>query len=275
MLTGRQPFQGDNPVAVAYQHVHETPVPPSSLEPSVPAALESVVLRAMEKDPQARFPSAADVVTALGEGTAPLQVIGATQPMPTLPTTPPPVIAPATSSTAELTRRADRPPPRRRMVPLLIVVVVLALLGGLAFALFRGDPSSRRNTAARSPSASVSPSRSSPSSSPSPSPTPSQPPADPVRDAVVALQTLVTEGLNDGTISQHAADEIQKKLEEALEKYAEGDTERAIEELEHLRDDLDKMVDHDEIANSEAQHLDRAIRDIEEQMFLASPPEDD
>ncbi len=161
------------------------------------------------------------------------------------------------------------------MVPLLIVVVVLALLGGLAFALFGGDPPSGRNTAARSPSASVSPSRSSPSSSPSPSPTPSQPPADPVQDAVVALQTLVTEGLNDGTISEHAADEIEKKLEEALEKYAEGDTEKAIEELEHLRDDVDKMVDHDEIANSEAQHLDRAIRDIEEQMFLASPPEDD
>jgi molecular chaperone GrpE (heat shock protein) len=158
---------------------------------------------------------------------------------------------------------------------LLIVVVVLALLGGLAFALFGGDPPSGRNTAARSPSASVSPSRASPSLSPSPSPTSSQPPADPVQAAVVALQSLVTEGLNDGTISEHAADEIQKKLQEALEKYAEGDTEKAIEELEHLRDDLDRMVDHDEIAHPEEQGLDKAIEDVEEQMFLASPPEDD
>ena len=56
MLTGRQPFEGDNPVAVAYQHVHDAPVPPSSLEPSVPPALESVVLRAMEKDPAGEVP---------------------------------------------------------------------------------------------------------------------------------------------------------------------------------------------------------------------------
>jgi len=159
------------------------------------------------------------------------------------------------------------------MVPLLIVVVVLALLGGLAFALFTSDPSSGGNGAARSPSASVSPSRSSPS--PSPSPTPSQLPADPVQAAVSALQTLVADGLDDGTISEHAADEIQKKLEDALEKYAEGDTGKAIEELEHLRDDLDRMVDHDEVAHSEVQRLDKAIEDIEQQMFLASPPEDD
>ena len=92
---------------------------------------------------------------------------------------------------------------------------------------------------------------------------------------MAALQSLVTEGLQDGTISEHAADEIQKKLEDALEKYAEGDTEKAIEELEHLRDDLDHMVDHDEIAHSQVQRLDKAIEDIEEQMFLASPPEDD
>ena len=76
MLTGRQPFQGDNPVAVAYQHVHEAPVPPSSLEPSVPPALESVVLRAMEKDPQARFASAAEMVSALEDGTAPIPTLG-------------------------------------------------------------------------------------------------------------------------------------------------------------------------------------------------------
>jgi len=281
MLTGRQPFLADNPVAVAYQHVHEAPVPPSSLEPSVPGALESIVLRAMEKDPQARFQDAAEMVAALEDGTAPIptlgsgggQVTGATQPMPGLPTTPAPVVASATPSTAVLTRRSDRPSPRRRMVPLLIVVVVLALLGGLAFALFTSDPSSGGNGAARSPSASVSPSRSSPS--PSPSPTPSQLPADPVQAAVSALQTLVADGLDDGTISEHAADEIQKKLEDALEKYAEGDTGKAIEELEHLRDDLDRMVDHDEVAHSEVQRLDKAIEDIEQQMFLASPPEDD
>ena len=271
MLTGRQPFEADNPIAVAYQHVHDAPVPPASLEPSVSPALESVVLRAMEKDPQARFPSAADMVSALDDGTVQLPAIGATSPMPLLPTTPAPVAGSTTTPTATLPRRTDRPPSRRRIVPLLIIVVVLALLGGLAFALFGGDRPPGLATAARSPSTSASPSAS-PSS---PSPTPTQPPADPVQEAVVALQSLVAEGLQDGTISEHAADEIRKKLDDALEKYSEGDTEKAIEELEHLRDDLDKMVDRDEIAHSQEQRLDRAIEDLEEQMFLASPPEDD
>jgi serine/threonine protein kinase len=268
MLAGRQPFEADNPIAVAYQHVHDAPVPPSSLEPSVPPALESVVLRAMEKDPEARFPTAADMVRALDDGTAPLPAIGVTGRMRPLPS------APTTTPTATLTRRIDRPPPRRRMVPLLIAVVVLALLGGLAFALFGGDPPSGRNTAVESPSSSPSTSpSSSPSSSPSPSPT--QPPADPVQDAVVALQSLVTEGLQDGTISEHAAEDIQKKVDDALEKYSAGDTEKAIEELEHLRDDVEEMVDHDEIANPVRQHLDKAIEDLEQQMFLAAHPEDD
>ena len=160
------------------------------------------------------------------------------------------------------------------MVPLLIAVVALALLGGLAFALFGGDPPPGRATTARSPSASASPPPS-PSPSFSPTPTPTQPPADPVQDAVAALQSIVTEGLQNGTISQHAADDIQKKLDDALEKYSEGDTEKAVEELEHLRDDLDHMVDHDEIAHSQVRRLDKAIEDVEEQMLLASPPEDD
>jgi hypothetical protein len=95
-----------------------------------------------------------------------------------------------------------------------------------------------------------------------------------VQDAVTALQSLIAAGVENGTISEHAADEIQKGLDGALEKYAHGDTQKAIDELEHLRDDLDHMVDHEEIENPEAQHLDRAIRDLEEQMFLASPPED-
>lgn len=65
MLAGRQPFRGDTPVAVAYQHVSEPPVPPSEAEPSVPRAYDAVVLRALAKDPFARFPDAATFGQAL------------------------------------------------------------------------------------------------------------------------------------------------------------------------------------------------------------------
>jgi len=59
LLAGRPPFRGDTPVAVAYQHVSEAPVPPSELVGSVPRSLDAVVLRALAKDPFQRFADAA------------------------------------------------------------------------------------------------------------------------------------------------------------------------------------------------------------------------
>ncbi|WP_424936803.1 MULTISPECIES: Stk1 family PASTA domain-containing Ser/Thr kinase [Bacteria] len=72
MLTGRQPFRGDSPVAVAYQHVSEAPVPPSetgviAADSEDVRAIEPVVLRAMAKDPFQRFPDAASFRAALTE----------------------------------------------------------------------------------------------------------------------------------------------------------------------------------------------------------------
>ncbi|MFT4260069.1 Stk1 family PASTA domain-containing Ser/Thr kinase [Microbacterium sp.] len=65
LLTGRQPFRGDSPVAVAYQHVSETPLAPSEVNEDSPAALDPVVLRALAKDPYQRFPDAASFRSAL------------------------------------------------------------------------------------------------------------------------------------------------------------------------------------------------------------------
>ena len=63
MLTGRPPFHGDTPVAVAYQHVSETPVNPSSINPKVSPALDAVVQRALTKDRFARYQSAVEFRT--------------------------------------------------------------------------------------------------------------------------------------------------------------------------------------------------------------------
>jgi serine/threonine protein kinase/beta-lactam-binding protein with PASTA domain len=60
LLTGRAPFRGDNPVAVAYQHVNSEAVPPSSLNPKVSPALDAVVLRALAKDRFERYQSAGE-----------------------------------------------------------------------------------------------------------------------------------------------------------------------------------------------------------------------
>ncbi|MCU1637168.1 MAG: serine/threonine protein kinase [Cryobacterium sp.] len=75
MLTGRPPFRGDSAVAVAYQHVSEVPATPSSLNPRISPAIDTVVLHALAKDRFARYQSAAefrtDVETA-GAGHIPL-----------------------------------------------------------------------------------------------------------------------------------------------------------------------------------------------------------
>jgi len=68
LLTGRPPFRGDTPVAVAYQHVSEAPVPPSELVENLPRGLDAVVLRALAKDPFQRYQDAASFREALGTG---------------------------------------------------------------------------------------------------------------------------------------------------------------------------------------------------------------
>jgi serine/threonine-protein kinase len=59
LLTGRPPFVGDSPVAVAYQHVRENPQPPSALDPSLPGAIDAIVLTSLAKRVSDRYQSAA------------------------------------------------------------------------------------------------------------------------------------------------------------------------------------------------------------------------
>ncbi|TQC50352.1 Stk1 family PASTA domain-containing Ser/Thr kinase [Rhodococcus sp. WS4] len=61
ILTGEPPFKGDSPVAVAYQHVREDPQTPSAVNPDIPRELDSVILKAMSKNPANRYQTAADM----------------------------------------------------------------------------------------------------------------------------------------------------------------------------------------------------------------------
>jgi serine/threonine-protein kinase len=58
LLTGRPPFMGDSPVAIAYQHVGELPQPPSVWNDSVGGDLDAVTLHSLEKDREARYQDA-------------------------------------------------------------------------------------------------------------------------------------------------------------------------------------------------------------------------
>ncbi|MBX7433765.1 Stk1 family PASTA domain-containing Ser/Thr kinase [Mycobacterium sp. Y57] len=61
VLTGQPPFVGDSPVAVAYQHVREDPVPPSQRNPDISPDLDAVVLKALAKNPDNRYQTAAEM----------------------------------------------------------------------------------------------------------------------------------------------------------------------------------------------------------------------
>lgn len=61
LLTGVTPFNGDSPVAIAYQHVNEPPKPPSTLDNSIPSSLDSITLGALAKSPSNRYQTAAEM----------------------------------------------------------------------------------------------------------------------------------------------------------------------------------------------------------------------
>ncbi len=55
MMTGRTPFDGDTPVAVAMRHIQDIPAPPSNFNPRITPGLERIILRCLEKDPRDRY----------------------------------------------------------------------------------------------------------------------------------------------------------------------------------------------------------------------------
>lgn len=61
ILSGQPPFTGDSPVAVAYQHVREDPVPLSHKNPDIAPELDAVVLKALAKNPDNRYQTAAQM----------------------------------------------------------------------------------------------------------------------------------------------------------------------------------------------------------------------
>jgi serine/threonine-protein kinase len=67
MLTGKVPFDGETPVAVALKHIQEPPVPPRNLNPDVPMALNNIVLKAIAKEPYKRFQTAKEFIEGLDD----------------------------------------------------------------------------------------------------------------------------------------------------------------------------------------------------------------
>jgi serine/threonine-protein kinase len=139
MVTGRPPFLGDSPVAVASKQVLEQPVPPSKLNSDVTPDLDAVILRALAKNPANRYQSAeemrADLERArrgLPVDATPLLAAGATQVLDRPPAQATQVLPPS------------EPERRTNWVPIAVTLALVALLGALlwflASTLLEDDP---------------------------------------------------------------------------------------------------------------------------------------
>ena len=145
LVTGRPPFTGETPLAIAYKHVQDQPAPPSTLMTGLPQALEAIIMKLLAKRPDDRYASAEDLRSDLnrflaGEATvaerelvAAGAVVGAAA-----------LAEPATTMQAATTVGAAVPPDgtdedepqerkRRTWLFIALLVLLLALLGGLLF----------------------------------------------------------------------------------------------------------------------------------------------
>ncbi len=134
MLTGRLPFVADNPLATAMQQITQPPAPPRALVPALPPGVDAVVLKALAKNPEARFHSGAALADALSAAAVLRDAVpaavapsrqgapghGRIQPAPTV------RVAPV----------AARPARRSALVPFLLLVL---FGGGAVYAMMSGD----------------------------------------------------------------------------------------------------------------------------------------
>jgi serine/threonine-protein kinase len=74
LLTGREPFSGEDPVVVLYQVVHEDPARPSHVNPALGMLVDAVISRGLAKDPANRFPSVVEFAAALRAAVAEITI---------------------------------------------------------------------------------------------------------------------------------------------------------------------------------------------------------
>ena len=118
MIAGRPPFQGESPVAVAYQHISEEPAPLKLQNPQVTAGTAAIVMKLLDKDPAKRFSSATLVRKAMEALPPPNTSAGPAEPEKPAGTTPAekPAGAP-TATPAQEKPRAPEPPPVTGTIP--------------------------------------------------------------------------------------------------------------------------------------------------------------
>ena len=132
LLTGRPPFVGDSPVAVAYQHVREPALPPSNHDTDLPPEVDAIVMKSLAKRVEDRYQSAAAMRSDIERYLAgrPVHAV--------VPPPPPAALAPTPDPTATAIGAAVPEEEQRRSrtaLYVLLAILVVALIAGAAYLL--------------------------------------------------------------------------------------------------------------------------------------------
>jgi serine/threonine protein kinase len=283
MLTGRPPFEGENPLAYAHQHVSATPPRIRDRRPDLSSALDALVAQLLSKSPQDRPQSAQAVLERLtqsqpdwpsSEAAVPTTVIPAqtTRPMPAdVAATAPPVMRPGQRST------------RGRWIA--AGAAVLILMAAVLIAAVMAE-----NQTAGSPGASTSPapsrqpattsSQAPPSSSAPISPAPSRQPATKsatpsaeassstttpsLQRALSDLREAVRAVSSSGQIEAKKAEELTKRVDELDKHLTEKRGEDAVKKVEDLDKYLAELSQKGELSPEGAQQIEDALQTVRE-----------
>jgi serine/threonine-protein kinase len=241
LLTGAPPFGSAadrSPLAILERQVGQAPEPPSARNPEVGPGLDAVVLRAMAKQPERRYQSAAAMgadlerVLAGPAAAVPGRAEAPTQPLPTLPAGAGPVGA------------TPRRPGRAAWALLAAVGVVVALLAAVVL-----RPDAGRVPAGRGQATATTAPRTSPATPTTTPPTSATRAASQggVSGALADLAAVLAAAGRQGTVDHEAEEELRHQAEEVAKAVGEGqqdgkDHEEAGKKLAELQHKLDELT---------------------------------
>ena len=144
--TGQLPFDGPDVVSVAMMQVQDEPVPPRQINPEIDPAFEAIILRAMSKDPAARYSTAAEMKHAIDDylqgkavASAETQILdaapvaGATSVMPAT------AAAAATDTTADTGSKKKKKGKKKLVIALILIALVIGLGTAAAMGVFTSN----------------------------------------------------------------------------------------------------------------------------------------
>lgn len=252
LLTGRPPFSGDSPVAVAAQHLHADPPDLAVLRPDVPAPLARLAQDLLSKEPGRRPATAQEVVERLGD------VANADDATAMLPTAA--IHRPAADERLDTRRVGLATAAVLALVGLLVAAVALGLLPG------GDDPGADAASPADTPPVAEEEPAAEPTAEPDPDaaagaepapveeepvPTDEPDPADPetaLTDLRAAVEGLETEGPD-----RKGERELLKAIDRVESAVRDGDRSKTMDRLEDLEAEVEDLVDDGRLSGEAGQ----------------------